>query len=311
MTPIFQHIEYLLLKHDCVIVPGLGAFIAVGVPAHFNREEGVIEPPSRQIMFNRDVTSEDGLLANSVSRKMNTTFEEARMVIAREVAILGNQLKNGGNVECGHIGTLSMDAEGNLVFNPASDFDTENNRLGFHAVRIKDTEETISAEDSVDEFFELEEEASEERHRFSFDKTFIRLAAVFIALIAVAIAVVLYPIPHDSREQRASVVPVHALMPVNTPAVKAEEPKSEIKTDTIEAKAISSHYLIVATFSSEKEANEYISQNDGNIHFFAVPSKKLCRVAIAESDNNEELREKLNSREVRTKFPDAWIWSRH
>lgn len=40
MNPFFQHIEFLLLRHDCVVIPGLGAFIVNMVPAHIDYEKG-------------------------------------------------------------------------------------------------------------------------------------------------------------------------------------------------------------------------------------------------------------------------------
>ncbi|MDE6547663.1 MAG: SPOR domain-containing protein, partial [Muribaculaceae bacterium] len=41
------HIEYLLTRHDCVIVPGIGAFIATETEAFIDLENGVIRPRRR------------------------------------------------------------------------------------------------------------------------------------------------------------------------------------------------------------------------------------------------------------------------
>lgn len=318
MTQLFFHIEYLLLRHDCVIVPGWGAFIAEDMPAHFNREQGVIEPPFRRIMFNRSVTADDGLLANSFVRKSGATFEEARLAIAREVALISNELHQNRQIKCGNLGTLSLNEEDRFVFTPKFAEREFSTLLGY-APAVVTQQYQAEASDLSSEYQEQEfaEDAEYESSSssFKFDKTLIRVAAVFIALIAVAIAVVLFPIPHDSREQRASVVPVAAFIPEKqAPSIAVADTVTAVHVkDSVAsvAPAQSSHYLIVATFSSEKEAQHFIANNKSDFTFTAVPSKKLCRVAVAESDNQEELREILNTRKILASFPDAWIWSRN
>jgi hypothetical protein len=62
MYSITRHIEYLVSRHDCVVVPGWGAFIAQYEPARIDAESGLIVPPSRAISFNQSVMHNDGLL---------------------------------------------------------------------------------------------------------------------------------------------------------------------------------------------------------------------------------------------------------
>ena len=68
MNHLILHIEYLLLRHDCVIVPGLGAFIATASPALIDVVKGPMLPPRRSVMVNQAVTTADGLLPNSIGR---------------------------------------------------------------------------------------------------------------------------------------------------------------------------------------------------------------------------------------------------
>lgn len=46
MLELAKHIENLLFKNECVIVPQLGGFVTHYVPAHFNPEEGLYLPPA-------------------------------------------------------------------------------------------------------------------------------------------------------------------------------------------------------------------------------------------------------------------------
>ncbi|MDE6077369.1 MAG: hypothetical protein K2G29_06510, partial [Muribaculaceae bacterium] len=68
MNVLFRHIEFLLTRHDCVIVPGLGAFIVTSAPAVIDRASRRVSPPSRSVLFNQAVTLDDGRLANSYAR---------------------------------------------------------------------------------------------------------------------------------------------------------------------------------------------------------------------------------------------------
>ncbi len=48
---ITNHINELLLKHNCVIVPDLGAFISAYKPASINPINHKFSPPSQDIVL--------------------------------------------------------------------------------------------------------------------------------------------------------------------------------------------------------------------------------------------------------------------
>ena len=50
MIELTKHIEILLLENDCVIVPGLGGFIAHHQPAHYEEDEGLFLPPTEPLV---------------------------------------------------------------------------------------------------------------------------------------------------------------------------------------------------------------------------------------------------------------------
>ena len=52
MIELSRHIENLLLKHNCVIVPQLGGFVTQYVPARYISEEQIFLPPYRSVGFN-------------------------------------------------------------------------------------------------------------------------------------------------------------------------------------------------------------------------------------------------------------------
>ena len=66
MISLGKHIEILLWEHDCVIVPGLGAFIANHASACYNENgDNMFLPPYRNVCFNQSLATNDGLLVQA------------------------------------------------------------------------------------------------------------------------------------------------------------------------------------------------------------------------------------------------------
>lgn len=315
MNSFFRHIEYLLLRHDCVIVPGLGAFIATRIPARMDFGNGLILPPSRSLMFNQAVALDDGLLANSIARKSGVSFEDARQIIVRYVSSVKESLAADGEVRIGNLGSLLLNGEGKLLFAPDRIDFSSTSEMGYVTVNltrglgngemVSDDDDSVGGIDTAS--------IAERRHRLRIGKAFARVAAMAALMVAVALTVILNPLPSDQREQRASVVPVKSISrpvqaePVASDTAKAGETIAEAPVEQVAP----AHYLIVATFSNAKEANSYAERfSTEEFPLTAVESRRLTRVAVAASDNMDELRKKLNSSAISSRFPNAWIWSR-
>lgn len=305
MNNIFRHIEYLILQHDCVIVPGFGAFIATVSPARIDRELGKIIPPCRSVMFNQSVTIDDGLLANSISRKENLSFEESRQVILKEVENLKKKLLSDMCVCIGGLGEIILGEEQNMLFQPSSIWSRGAQELGYHAVSLPTVKESRSSSLHL-------------TSRFS------KIAAAVVAITVIAIAAIINPLsPSDFREERASVVPVEVLvnpqkaLSHNTvenskASISTTEPFSAIENCSEKKSDPSDRFfLIVGTFETSDEAQRFADSNSTDeYHLITVPSRKVTRVALASSDVKEELLPMLKSKELAVRFPNSWIWSR-
>lgn len=311
---MFQHIEFLLLRHDCVIVPGLGAFIATAVPAKIDMENGVIVPPSRSVMFNQSVTVDDGLLANSYARKSSLSFEDARQIIARDVNALKSDLLVSGCAKCGRLGQFVRSEEGNMVFAPLFDSEPLSSKIGFSTVSMAsccDEDASVSPDVIDNEETMNDRDRCQSYYYFRIRKSLTRIAAAVVLVAAVAVAAFMLPVPDNDRMEKASVVPVEAILPVKK-VVKSVE--KTVVADTVvkqQEPRLHSHYLIIATFSSDNEAKAYAEKHSTTEYpLTAVASKRMTRVAIAASDDRDSLRRQLNSHYIASKYPNAWIWSR-
>ncbi|HWR74568.1 MAG TPA: SPOR domain-containing protein [Bacteroidales bacterium] len=115
---ISVYIRELLFKHDCVIIPGFGAFIGNYFPSHIDRNEGLFYPPVRRITFNRHLTGNDGLLIGHVSSHLKISYSESRDMIGAWAEELRGKIMAGTILNLDHLGTFSLNREGTVIFEP-------------------------------------------------------------------------------------------------------------------------------------------------------------------------------------------------
>ena len=115
---ISVYIRELLFKHDCVIIPGFGAFIGNYFPSHIDRDEGLFYPPVRRITFNRHLTGNDGLLIGHVSSHLKIPYSESRDMIGTWAEELRGKIMAGTILNLDHLGTFSLNREGTIIFEP-------------------------------------------------------------------------------------------------------------------------------------------------------------------------------------------------
>ena len=113
---IVQQISELIYDHDCVIVPELGGFISNYQPATIHPVQHQFHPPSKNILFNEALTSNDGLLTNHIANRHKISYESAMEKIREFVADVKHTLGNGETIELNHIGKLSADRSGVIRF---------------------------------------------------------------------------------------------------------------------------------------------------------------------------------------------------
>lgn len=118
MIQLDRHIEILLLNNDCVIVPGLGGFMAHHVCACYYTDSQSFLPPTRQLGFNSQLQINDSLLAQSYIEAYDISYPEALRRIEDEVNELKQKIQNEGSCELNDIGVLRLNKEGNIEFIP-------------------------------------------------------------------------------------------------------------------------------------------------------------------------------------------------
>ena len=68
------------MHHECVVVPGFGAFMLNHESARYDAKTQRFLPPSRTLGFNPEVRHNDALLLGSISRREGVSLENARLL---------------------------------------------------------------------------------------------------------------------------------------------------------------------------------------------------------------------------------------
>ncbi len=321
MNELILHIEYLLLRHDWVVVPGLGSFVREHKPAFYDSASRIWFPAREQVSFVSGRFPEDKMLLISYCRKYGISRRNALELLNQDTEELKNAIRTVGRVEFPDFGIFILSTSGNIVFRsvftheennllrgllPVSMYDLENNDILTVAKNVK--EENIENEEVV------ADSSSIRRNSFSkVRRSFFRTAACFMLLVIASLSFV---VPTAVAPKIPMAEPV-ALAVAQSHDLAVEEVKSEdskeLKEEVVpeeEKETILKYHLIVGTFRNISEAEHYIkTRSINNDELRCLPTKTLVRVACASSDNIEELQTRLNSKSFKAEYKEAWIWS--
>ncbi|MDE6379162.1 MAG: hypothetical protein K2L11_01720 [Muribaculaceae bacterium] len=231
------HIEYLLSRHDCVIVPGLGAFIATETEASIDFEAGIIRPRRREISFNGSVVTEDGLLSHSIARREGISYEDARRMLSQLADRMVSDLNAEGEVSVGMIGRLVKDEEGLISFLPRHSSVIADIMPELRLAENVNENDTAGIEHDDASSVPVSEEEDgmrtirvrTDRYVFTVSKRAVHAAAMIVAILTVGLSL-LIPINHDN-EQKASVISIDDFFRRAVPEIKKAEASPEITVE--------------------------------------------------------------------------------
>jgi len=118
------YIKDLLYRYECIIIPGFGAFLTHQEAAEIDRENRMFHAPYKRISFNRQLQTNDGLLANYVAGVEQISYENALAAIRQKVVQWKRDLAQGERLTLANIGFFSQNGN-SITFEP----DTQVNYL--------------------------------------------------------------------------------------------------------------------------------------------------------------------------------------
>ena len=294
---ISKHINELLYNHNCVIVPGFGAFLTKNIAA--SRNNDVFSPPKKTIAFNSMLKENDGLLANKISATDGISYTAALKKIKKDVKTLASSL-NVGEVEIDNIGTLRLNDEKKVQFQPNQNVNFDSRSYGLESF-TRPPRKTSSPEEKV--------------KKLSIPDYAVRYAAIIILLIGIS-SISYNSFDEFRYEQKAESLAnaqKKILENVQTATFDLGEYAKisiPIKQNIIPVKSSSIYYSVIAgSFRSMENANKKLKSLitlGYQASFTSVNPKGLHRVAYARLKNRNEA-VNLIARIKKEKGNDAWL----
>jgi len=146
-------IKDLLYSNDCVVLPGLGGFIAKYKGATLNTSLHTVYPPQKTIGFNPQIKENDGLLVSALCALNNCTYGEGKIELEAWVKEQSNTLLRGEKISWKGIGILFQDRLGKIQFIPDSKGNFSLESFGLEKIILvpveRKIEEPVTADVSV------------------------------------------------------------------------------------------------------------------------------------------------------------------
>ena len=116
MVSVEQLIGDLLVRHNCVIIPAFGGFVAKQTSASIDYKNGIMTPPRKSLLFNRQLINNDGLLIAELAVSNAINYNQATDTVGSLVYTWNEKLRNGERITIDKIGFLFYDQEKNICF---------------------------------------------------------------------------------------------------------------------------------------------------------------------------------------------------
>jgi len=113
------YISDLLYRYECVTVPNFGAFLTQRKGAQVHHSTNAFYPPTKELLFNSQLTSNDGLLVKYIADVTKEDYESTLQKVQLEVDAWKKQLENSEIISLENIGDLALNVEGKMQFEPS------------------------------------------------------------------------------------------------------------------------------------------------------------------------------------------------
>ena len=112
-----NHIFPLLKEHDCVVIPNFGSFVCRNISAKFSENLSKLLPPNKEIVFNKNLKKNDGVLVKNISELKNISYSDAEEKINSWVKKINKKINKGKSIAFENIGSLRK-IDKNFIFEP-------------------------------------------------------------------------------------------------------------------------------------------------------------------------------------------------
>ncbi|MDD7192787.1 MAG: hypothetical protein SPG08_01970 [Sodaliphilus sp.] len=306
---MIEHIEYLMLSNDCVVVPGFGAFIAQYTSSNNCAQNSTFTSPKRSISFNASINHNDGLLANSIAKKALIPYAEALKQIEKSTTICRQALSDGSEVPFGRLGFFISNAEGHIEFIPFHHELANDDFFGlqsFSFPTLAERNAQVATEETVSETYSEPEINIGRRNWFSHKA--VQIAASIVMLVCLTFALST-PIIVDK--------PTHQLATLNVPTptmpkhkvVKAEEISQQKQVKAVSEKKETNsngrYAIIICSLKKQSQVAQYFQENKDINPANVIKKNGYYMIYFNRGDNYQELVKE--AKQMPKPYTEFWI----
>lgn len=252
-----SHISDLLYRYECVILPGFGAFLTRTLPARFDEEKNIFEPPTKLISFNSQLQTNDGLLANHVASTEGLPYEVALLKVRNYASLLSEKVLGEETVTIDKVGSFQLNEDGKIQFTSLF-YNFNTSSFGLAPVKALEVKREIYAGQAE----ELEKKApvliSLEKRK---SRPYLRYASIAaIALMATGFAGYKYyeneVIHQNMTAQQEAAVQLESQIQEATFIIENPLPALNLNV----RKEVGSFHIVAGAFRLEENADNKVSQ---------------------------------------------------
>ena len=304
---ITTYINDLLYRYECLIIPGFGALLTQHQSAKIDRKNQTFYPPSKTLSFNRQLQTNDGLLANYIASVEKCSYETSLQKLRNYTGKLSLQLSERKTVSLDNIGDFYLNEENSVQFTPSSKQNFSTASFGLTSfvtpkiTREVDTETVETLEEKVPVYILPERRAK---------TSYLKYAA--IALVAISIAgfsgMKLYEgevQKHNFAEKQKANSIVEIQIQEATFSIENPLPILNITFK----KQTGKYHIIAGAFRVEANADKKIKQlREKGFTPTLIGVNKYGLHQVAYESFEERLDALKNLRNIKnTQNPDAWL----
>ena len=307
-------------RHNCVILSGIGAFLAHKVPASYNAKEQIFMPPHRELGFNSNVKVDDALLLSEYVSAEKISYDKAEKALSRDIASLRRMLSSKGVCCFGELGTFHMNINGEISFVPSENAIDDPETYGFEPLAVpllsqcnertivikqRDFSRYIAIAAAAILAFFFVMPVSDSAYEKGMQASIAQISVKAPAIAEIVVESEEYNISPilDTVTENLYTEPQEVVAEVVETAV-AEEPVLEVVEEAVPQNTYS---IIVASLPNAQKAQLAITELSRKMKtdYAVVVGDGRHRISVADYSSEAEANEALSV--IQSTFPDAWV----
>ncbi len=310
-----HYISDLLYRYNCVVVPGFGAFLSQYKSATLNKRTHSFHPPSKLLSFNRQLSSNDGLLVSHMAEVEKSSYEEMLQQVTEKAEQWKRTLDQGERLSLENIGDLKLDKEGRILFQPSYKTNYLTSSFGLSSYVSPPVTREVLKEEAVAIEEKIPFIITPERRKEKSLRPYLKYAAIL--LLAVSTGLTGYRFYNEGLTQK-QVVLERAQEEVSKNIQEATFfDTSPLELPTLNLKVVTKkpevaiHHIIAGAFrfrtNADKKIND-LKRRGYDATYLGINKHGLHVVTYSSFNDVDEALDALR-RIKRTQSKDAWLLS--